>query len=207
MIRRGFALAGRTDGQLIRGVVFKILDAFFQGAPIGFLYLALRELFSETPDASRLVWLVVGIGGCLILQGLAFYRSTLDVFLSTYSLMADMRLRMGEHLRRLPMGFFFRPAVRRPERRPHAGCRPGRRGFYPHLRPADSHAGPAHLRRGDSGVDGLAHGPGQPGHASAGHSGPDGGPVPGPAQRRKARPGSGRCHLAADRVCPGHGLC
>lgn len=106
MIQRGFALAGRTDGQLIRGVVFKVLDAFFQGAPIGFLYLALHELFSDTPDASRLVWLVVGIGGCLILQGLAFYRSTLDVFLSTYSLMADMRLRMGEHLRRLPMGFF-----------------------------------------------------------------------------------------------------
>ena len=106
MIQRGFALAGRTDGQLIRGVVFKVLDAFFQGAPVGFLYLALQELFSDTPDAARLVWLVVGIGGCLILQGLAFYRSTLDVFLSTYSLMADMRLRMGEHLRRLPMGFF-----------------------------------------------------------------------------------------------------
>ena len=105
MIQRGFTLAGRKDGQLIRGVVFKVIDAFFQGAPIGFLYLALQELFSDM-DSSRLMWLVIGIGVCLILQGCAFYRSTLDVFLSTYSLMADMRLRLGEHLRRLPMGFF-----------------------------------------------------------------------------------------------------
>ena len=188
MIQRGFRLAGRTDAQLIRGVVFKVLDAFFQGAPIGFLYLALQELFSDTPDASRLAWLVVGIGGCLILQGLAFYRSTLDVF--SLDLLADGRYAAADG--RTPAaaadGLFFRPSVRRPECRPHAGCRPGRRGLYPHLRPADRHAGPAHLCRADSGVDGLAHGPGQPGHASAGHSGPDGGPVPGPAQRTKSAP-------------------
>lgn len=106
MIRQGFALAGRTDTQLIRGIVFKVVEAFFQGAPIGFLYLALQELFAETLDPTKLVWVVVGLGVCLFLQGLAFYRSTIDVFISTYALMADMRLRLGEHLRRLPMGFF-----------------------------------------------------------------------------------------------------
>jgi hypothetical protein len=29
MIFRGFALAGRTDTQLIRGIGFKVVDAFF----------------------------------------------------------------------------------------------------------------------------------------------------------------------------------
>jgi ATP-binding cassette subfamily B protein len=106
MIRQGFALAGRTDTQLIRGIAFKVVEAFFQGAPIGFLYLALQELFADTLNPTKLLWVVVGLGGCLLLQGLAFYRSTIDVFISTYALMADMRLRLGEHLRRLPMGFF-----------------------------------------------------------------------------------------------------
>jgi ATP-binding cassette subfamily B protein len=106
MMRRGFALAGRTDPQLIRGIVFKIVDAFFQGAPLGFLYLALQSLFAATLDTAKLLWLVAGLGVCLVLQGLFFYASTRDVFLSTYSLMADMRLRLGEHLRHLPMGFF-----------------------------------------------------------------------------------------------------
>lgn len=106
MIRQGFALAGRTDTQLIRGIMFKVVDASFQGAPIGFLYLTLQELFAETLDPTKLLWVVVGLGVCLFLQGLAFYRSTIDVFISTYALMADMRLRLGEHLRHLPMGFF-----------------------------------------------------------------------------------------------------
>jgi ATP-binding cassette subfamily B protein len=106
MIRQGFALAGRTDTQLIRGIGFKVVEAFFQGAPIGFLYLALQELFADTLDPTKLLWVIVGLGVCLLLQGLAFYRSTIDVFISTYALMADMRLRLGEHLRRLPMGFF-----------------------------------------------------------------------------------------------------
>jgi ATP-binding cassette subfamily B protein IrtB len=106
MMRRGFALAGRRDSRLIRGIAFKVIDAFFQGAPLGFLYLALQVLFTDTLDTAKLVWVVAGLGICLVLQGLFFYVSTRDVFLSTYSLMADMRLRLGEHLRHLPMGFF-----------------------------------------------------------------------------------------------------
>jgi hypothetical protein len=69
---------------LIRGIVFKVIDAFFQSAPLGILYLALQELFSATLDPIKLWWLVVGLGLCLILQGLFFYCSTRDVFLSTY---------------------------------------------------------------------------------------------------------------------------
>jgi hypothetical protein len=30
MIRQGFALAGHTDTQLIRGIVFKVVGAFFR---------------------------------------------------------------------------------------------------------------------------------------------------------------------------------
>lgn len=99
----GNALSG-----LRKMVLLTVLDAFLASVPYALLFYILLDMLSGAPD---LRWQFTLAAGCLLLMlvRVALAR-VLNFNLSLMGFRAGYQLRksLGEHLRRLPMGFFYR---------------------------------------------------------------------------------------------------
>lgn len=108
MIDFGFDLAGRAEPRLWRGAVFSAMGAVAEASPLVVAYYVMETAFRGTLDSGTVVWAT----GALV-AGLAatwFFKTVggVESFVATYSLVCDARLRLADHLRRLPMGFWSR---------------------------------------------------------------------------------------------------
>ena len=106
MLSNLFKVAEKYRRSLIQGTIFHSLAAIFAAAPYGFLYLILLELFSDPINTVNLIQWMIAIALCLLLQGLFLYWGNSITYLTSHRLVADLRLRLGNHIRQLPMGFF-----------------------------------------------------------------------------------------------------
>ena len=107
-------ITGNRLNKLTVPVLWNAFQFSWKGVPFGFLYLIVLELFSnyENPGSELNTGLlgayVLGLIACLIVQLLVTKKAYDSIYVSAYSLVADARIRLGEHLRKLPMGFFKR---------------------------------------------------------------------------------------------------
>ena len=107
MFKKIYTLAGEYKNDFTKGAILTVIEAMFIGSPLLFLYLTLRELFhTETMDPSRIVWWCVGLVVVVILRGLFHHWASLTNSHMTYFRCNDLRIRLGEHIRKLSMGFF-----------------------------------------------------------------------------------------------------
>ncbi|PDV98986.1 ABC transporter ATP-binding protein [Candidatus Chloroploca asiatica] len=93
-------------------VAWAVLEYMLRGAPYGIVLAVTWVLFDPltnpgTPiNITALVWLSVSLLVSLTLLHLVSRCSYLAMFDDAYGLCTDGRLAMGDHLRKLPMGFF-----------------------------------------------------------------------------------------------------
>lgn len=106
MLTTTFRLAGRRDSRQYTGLAFKALEVIFSAAPYVFLYLVLRQILDGRTDLVSMAWLIGGLAACMACQYVFCYLSSKDTYVSSYDLARHIRLRQGEHIRKLPMGFF-----------------------------------------------------------------------------------------------------
>ncbi|VEP17547.1 ABC transporter HlyB/MsbA family protein [Hyella patelloides LEGE 07179] len=106
MIKDLFEIAGDRKPQLIQGTILYTIASLFEAAPYIFLYLILDGLFAETLDLKRAVWLFSTLGICILLQGIFLYWANRQIYITSFRLIGDLRLQLGNHIRKLPMGFF-----------------------------------------------------------------------------------------------------
>jgi len=85
-----------------------ILRYMFDSAPNGFLILVLWELFKPQPALSttKLIWLIVGMVIIFGINVMLSRTAYTKMHVTAYNLIAEARLRLGEHLRKLPMSFY-----------------------------------------------------------------------------------------------------
>lgn len=106
LVALGGRLAGRSDPRLGRGLVFATLEALSAAAPFVLVLLFVREALERRLTNER-VWLFSGAVLVTMLLRMAFARPAMaNIFIATHALMGKARLRVADHLRRLPMGFF-----------------------------------------------------------------------------------------------------
>ncbi|TVP65609.1 MAG: ABC transporter ATP-binding protein [Nodularia sp. (in: Bacteria)] len=106
MIKDMFALAGERKPQLIQGTILHVISSIFAAAPYFFVYLILNDLFADSVNTQKFIKLFAGIFICLLLQGVFLYWANLLTYITSYRMIGDLRLRLGNHIRQLPMGFF-----------------------------------------------------------------------------------------------------
>lgn len=93
-------------------ILWTIFEYLLRGAPYGILLGVVWELFKplENPDTplniNALIGLSVAMAIALILLFFVSKRAYVDVYFETYNLCAEGRLAIGDHLRKLSMGFF-----------------------------------------------------------------------------------------------------
>ena len=106
MIKKLFEIAGDRKRDLRKGTILKVIESLFAGIPLFILYLTLIELFSASIDTQKVILLVIGMAACFVLQGIFFYWASVVNYKAGLRIMSDLRIRLGEHIRKLSMGFF-----------------------------------------------------------------------------------------------------
>ena len=100
------SLAQSQKSMFCNAILLNILQFFLRGVPFGFLLLVLVELFSDSINTDRIVMYIAGMFVLLLLNLWVAALSHTKLFVTSFYISGDLRLRLGEHLRKLSLGFF-----------------------------------------------------------------------------------------------------
>ncbi|NRN29674.1 ABC transporter ATP-binding protein [Photorhabdus heterorhabditis subsp. aluminescens] len=89
-------------------VALSILDAFLASAPYAFLYYIVLDMLSDMPDMMYQFKLVGGCAALMLVRVLLARTLYFNIALIGFDAGRTLRKNLGEHLRRMPMGFFQR---------------------------------------------------------------------------------------------------
>ena len=106
LMREISKLVPELKGKFYLSAVFKVIESFFIGAPYGFLILTLNDLFAGTLTTGRVMLYTAGMAACFLVQGIFFYLFTRAAYPVGTKLCERIRIIVGEHLRKLSMGYF-----------------------------------------------------------------------------------------------------
>lgn len=104
----GFRLSGKRDARLWRGIAWAVTEGALTAAFYGALYLLLQSGFDGEATPGFIVGSGVGLAALVALRIMAGQRAMPLIFAGAYAMMGEARLRLADHLRRLPMGWFDR---------------------------------------------------------------------------------------------------
>lgn len=106
MIDFGFDLAGRPEPRLARGAVVSALGALTEAAPLLVAYVVLDGIFNGSATWAWIGWCGAALAILLVANATLKTLGGIDNFIATYGLVCDARLRLTNHLRHLPMGYW-----------------------------------------------------------------------------------------------------
>lgn len=106
LMKRILAVSGKHKGRIQGAFVFCFFKSMLSKAPMMLSFFALAAFYENTADKKLCLWLGVGMVSCLLLQILFHHISDRMQSAAGYMVFADMRIRLGQHLRKMPMGYF-----------------------------------------------------------------------------------------------------
>lgn len=106
LMKRILAVSGVYKRRIQSAFLFSFLHSLLAKAPIGLAFLALNAFFYERMSPTVCLWLGCGLVVCILLQCL--FQNIADRLQAAagYMVFADMRMKLGAHLRKMPMGYF-----------------------------------------------------------------------------------------------------
>lgn len=106
LLKTGYRLAGYHDKRLIKGLVLSAAE----GALLTFSYLLIillmDDVFHQKLTYLTMVSYLAGMIVCLSLRIVLSRHALSCVFVGTYSMMAEARIRVIDHLQKLPLSWF-----------------------------------------------------------------------------------------------------
>ncbi len=106
LVSLGDRLAGRPDPRLRRGLFFAALEAVAIALPFVLVLAFVRDALERRLTFERVGLLSTGVVVAVVLRLCFAQPAMANIFVATHALMGKTRLRVADHLRRLPMGFF-----------------------------------------------------------------------------------------------------
>ncbi len=106
LMRRILAVSGHYKGRIQAAFIFSFLKSLLAKAPIGLAFLVLTAFFYDSVTVLLCIWLGVGMVLCVVLQCLFQHAADRLQSGAGYMIFADMRMELGKHLRKMPMGYF-----------------------------------------------------------------------------------------------------
>ncbi|MEN7547159.1 ABC transporter ATP-binding protein [Rapidithrix thailandica] len=95
-----------APGAVRKSLFWELLHGIFVASPTGMLLLIIWELFEPEPDQRKIWWIAGIMGGMLLLQFYIASKTLLASNQMTFQLSNTLRLKLGNHLQRLSMGYF-----------------------------------------------------------------------------------------------------
>lgn len=93
--------------KMVRNVIcLNVLHYMLRGAPFGFLINILIVLFSDPINIQRIIVNMGAMIGLLILNLFVTMKAYKKIYRTSFHISGDLRLQLGEHLRKLSLEFF-----------------------------------------------------------------------------------------------------
>jgi len=106
MFKKLFALYGEQSHLLYKTVLIKILESLFLGSAFAFIYLTMRDLLAGTLSQQSALLYVLGFLLSLVIAYIMNNIQKYRYHVKAYPIFAKERMKLGDHIKKLPMGFF-----------------------------------------------------------------------------------------------------
>jgi len=106
MIRRILSVSGKYRGRIYGAMGFSFLKGLLMKVPIIVTYFVVTTYLDGTITKKSALYGAITLLASVILQAVFQYLADRLQSAAGYMIFADMRMKLGEHLRRLPMGYF-----------------------------------------------------------------------------------------------------
>ncbi len=106
LMGRILKVSGEYRGRIIAAFFTAFFKSMFSKAPLMLSYFVLTAFYNNTADKKICLWLGLGMLLCLALQVVFQHATDRLQSAAGFMIFSDMRMKLGEHLRRMPMGYF-----------------------------------------------------------------------------------------------------
>ncbi len=106
LLRRILAVSGRYKKRIQIAFLFSFLKSLMSKAPIMLAFLALSDFYHHTISVSDCLRYGIGMVVCVLLQVIFHHIADRLQSAAGFMVFSDMRMDLGAHLRRMPMGYF-----------------------------------------------------------------------------------------------------
>ena len=106
LMKRILAVSGKYKRRIQLAFVFSFLKSLLAKAPIMLAFLALAGFYEGTLAAMDCLWYGIVMVACVLLQVLFHHIADRLQSAAGFMVFSDMRMELGAHLRRMPMGYF-----------------------------------------------------------------------------------------------------
>ncbi|WP_024856175.1 ABC transporter ATP-binding protein [Ruminococcus albus] len=106
MIKRILSVSGKYQGRIYGAMGFSFLKGLLVKMPIILTYFIVTAFIDGTLTNKTAVYSAIALVASIIVQAVFQYIADRLQSGAGYLIFADMRMKLGEHLRRLPMGYF-----------------------------------------------------------------------------------------------------
>ena len=106
MIRRILGVSGKYKSRIYGAMGFSFLKGILMKVPIVLTYFIVTTYINGTLTKKTALYGAIALVSSIIVQAVFQYLADRLQSAAGYMVFADMRMKLGEHLRRLPMGYF-----------------------------------------------------------------------------------------------------
>ncbi|HIZ38370.1 MAG TPA: ABC transporter ATP-binding protein/permease [Candidatus Anaerobutyricum stercoris] len=106
LIRRILNVSGQYKRRIQAAFVFSFLKSVLAKAPIGIAFLVLSAFYRGTMTAEMCLATGAGMITCVLLQVVFQHAADRLQSAAGFMVLADKRMELGRHLRKMPMGYF-----------------------------------------------------------------------------------------------------
>ncbi len=106
LISRILSVAGNYKHRIQIAFIFAFLKSMFSKLPIMFAFIILSAFYYQTIHEKLCLIIEIGMILCVLLQSLCQTIADRLQGDSGYRIFSDMRMELGQHLRKMPMGYF-----------------------------------------------------------------------------------------------------
>ena len=106
LMKRILAVSGKYKRRIQLAFVFSFLKSLLAKAPIMLAFLALAGFYEGTLAAVDCLWYGTAMVACVLLQVVFHHIADRLQSAAGFMVFSDMRMELGAHLRRIPMGYF-----------------------------------------------------------------------------------------------------
>ncbi len=114
-LSRFITISQEGKGKLIISVLLAVISAILQIVPLWSIYRIMKELLEESKSLSFDFQMMINVAlvglGCLLLGYLLEYISSSVIHTFTYRVICGVRLKVAEHIGKLPLGYVSNNSV------------------------------------------------------------------------------------------------
>lgn len=99
-------MSGKYKSRIIIAVVFSLIKSIASKMPICLAFFTLSKFYNNTLKSEDCIKIFIGMLMILIIEATAQYISDALQSGAGYNIFCDKRIDLGQHLRKLPMGYF-----------------------------------------------------------------------------------------------------